>query len=60
MSDHAFVNKLPKCDFHTSCTAEFDFKTRMGSWANGCWASYRENGTGLGTGLGQKLIVKEA
>lgn len=57
----AVVVSLPKCDF-PNCTkdATHDFKTKMGSWANGCrehWIQYRMSPE-LGLGLGQRLEVR--
>lgn len=59
----AFVNKLPLCDFckdkGINRPAEYDFKTRLGPWANGCEVHYRryQLHTELGIGKGQKLEV---
>ena len=53
----ARVNTMPRCDFHDGCQAEYDFKTSMGPWANGCQAAFDENGGKLGTGRGQKLVL---
>lgn len=58
MATTAKVAKLPKCDFHPNCTAEYDFRTTSGQWANGCagaWVINRAS-CNLGTGNGQKLI----
>ena len=55
------VSTLPNCDFNHSQTtkAEFDGKTTMGPWANMCEAHFGLFGVGLGTGKGQRLIVRE-
>jgi hypothetical protein len=57
MSKAVTVDRLPKCDFCDN-PAHYDFKTRMGPWANACplhWKVYR-NSPQLGTGFGQRLI----
>ena len=51
------VSKLPKCDF-CSKQAQYDFKTRMGPWANGCLMHFKMYGYRLGLGKGQKLILR--
>lgn len=60
----AYVHKLPLCDFckerGINRPAEYDFKTRMGPWANGCehhWITQKAF-TELGVGKGQKLEVR--
>jgi hypothetical protein len=60
----AYVATLPKCDFckqlGRTADAHYDGKSKVGPWANMCddhWADY---GIGLGTGVGQRLIVGEA
>jgi hypothetical protein len=53
----ARVHTMPFCDFHDHCTAQYDFKTTSGPWGNGCENAFREYGIGLGTGLGQKLVL---
>jgi hypothetical protein len=53
----AKVNTMPACDFHDACQAQYDFKTSMGPWANGCQIAFDENGGRLGTGRGQKLVL---
>lgn len=54
----AKVARLPRCDF-CGKEAEYDFKTKMGPWANGCQEDWEQNRyfTGLGLGMGQKLIL---
>lgn len=54
------VAKLPPCDRHPDRRAKYDFATTIGPWMYGCEACFRELGRGLGTGLGQKLVVKES
>lgn len=53
---------LPPCDF---CSmrgerkdAQYDAASRMGSWAFMCEDHFRQYGVGLGTGRGQRLVVK--
>jgi hypothetical protein len=58
------VPNLPPCDIHlsekgTEVMASFDAKTRLGPWANLCEACFAEHGIGLGTGLGQRLVLAE-
>ncbi len=66
MGTQVTVVKLPFCDFCDFCgqngletTAEYDFRTVFGPWANGCEAHYLQHRatTALGTGNGQKLVV---
>lgn len=64
MSEWVTINSLPLCNFcqqeGTEQKAEYDFKTRMGPWANGCkrhWKQYRAYES-LGTGMGQQLILR--
>ena len=67
MTEQVEVLKLPQCDI---CLAEgrnefvpagYDGRTRMGSrWAYMCEEHWRSHGIGkLGTGYGQKLVLKE-
>jgi len=53
------VSKLPNCDFCNNL-AKYDGKTKIGPWAYMCERHFKEYGVGLGTGLGQKLVVKES
>ena len=61
MSTEATVHALPPCDFcaadHRSRKAEYDGATKMGPWAFMCPAHFEEYGLGLGTGVGQRLVV---
>lgn len=61
------VAKLPPCDTHHYLNndpkpplAAYDGKTKYGPWANMCEDCFTKHGTGLGTGKGQKLVLKEA
>lgn len=62
MGNTAMVAALPNCDFcqqlNKETTAEYDAKTIYGHWANMCGDHFAEYGNGLGTGRGQKLILK--
>jgi hypothetical protein len=66
MATTAIVASLPNCDIHkyelnvTDVPANYDGKTTHGPWANMCEDCFERYGIGLGTGLGQKLIVAEA
>jgi hypothetical protein len=57
------VAKLPPCDIHIAyrnrndVEAKYDGKTTQGPWAYMCQACFDEHGVGLGTGLGQRLVV---
>lgn len=65
----ARVTKIPSCDIcpqipelasTTPHPAAYDGKTCMGPWANMCeWAFY-QYGVGLGTGRGQRLVLRSA
>lgn len=52
----ARVVEMPKCDI---CGAEaaYDGKTTMGPWAYMCQEDFKWHGVGLGTGLGQRLVL---
>lgn len=60
MSKEVIVEKLPTCDF-CGKVACYDFKTKMGPWANACKEHYLSNRMydTLGTGKGQKLEASE-
>lgn len=67
MSTEVTVSKLPDCDIHrynlgqAGVEAHYDAKTAFGPWANMCESCFVEVGPGrLGTGYGQRLVVKEA
>ncbi len=61
MSTEKKVSSLPDCDFGCGGKAEYDFKTALGPWANGCTMHYTQNRafTSLGTGRGQKLVLRQ-
>jgi hypothetical protein len=58
------VPELPPCDFcqmddGKTVPALYDGKTTEGPWAYMCGAHCSKYGMGLGTGVGQRLILKE-
>jgi hypothetical protein len=63
MSTQVTVASLPDCDihkynFHTDgVPARYDGATVMGPWANMCEDCFAQYGRGLGTGVGQRLIL---
>lgn len=62
MSDQVEVVALPYCDFcpdFNPTEAEYDGKTTTGPWANMCKKHFATYGIGLGTGRGQRLVLKE-
>ena len=69
MSTKVEVDELPDCDFckHTKNTngegtvfkAQFDGATIGGPWAYMCPMHFARHGVGVGTGMGQQLVLKE-
>jgi hypothetical protein len=63
MNDHTTVEVFSPhyCDFHVAdkVPAKYDGATTMGPWADMCESHFRQFGTGLGLGIGQRLILKE-
>jgi hypothetical protein len=61
-STTAVVMEFPPCDFCKedllTKPARFDGKTIQGPWAFMCGAHFVLYGTGLGLGIGQRLILK--
>jgi hypothetical protein len=58
----AEVSRIPDCDFcqfgeSKTTPAVYDGKTKQGPWAFMCEAHFTSHGVGIGTGLGQKLIL---
>lgn len=59
------VQRIPDCDFCKQvntvdpCEAEVDGKTLAGPWAFMCDLHFAIHGVGLGTGLGQRLILRK-
>jgi hypothetical protein len=64
MSEQVLVDELPNCDLHAArqvyITAQYDGRTKMGFWAFLCGQCFQDYGVGLGTGNGQKLILRES
>jgi len=61
MAETVVVVEYPRCDFcpvGVEGTARYDFKTKMGPWANGCLYHYIQHRMypDLGTGKGQSLV----
>lgn len=69
MSDEVTVDTIPDCDFckhevsrigeGTVNKAAYDAASAMGPWAYMCENHFAKYGVGLGTGRGQRLILKE-
>lgn len=58
MGTEVHVSALPKCDVHHGeHDAQYDARTVQGPWANMCEQAFKQVGRGLGTGLGQRLIL---
>jgi hypothetical protein len=59
----AKVNKFPQCDFCEKegirQEAKYDGRTFLGPWGYMCERHFKRFGVGLGTGRGQKLIIKK-
>ncbi len=56
------VGELPDCDMcdqiGVTRDAEYDGATVMGPWANMCGEHFGRYGVGLGTGRGQRLVLR--
>ena len=48
--------EIPKCDICGE-DAEYDGKTTMGPWSFMCQDDFECFGVGLGTGLGQRIVL---
>jgi hypothetical protein len=63
MSTEVEVAEIPDCDIckgnGVKTPAEFDGATAMGPWAYMCLIHFMAFGRGLGTGRGQKLILRQ-
>ncbi len=57
MSEQVEVAKLPGCDF-CNLQGRYDGMTTWGKWANMCSIHFAAVGVGLGTGKGQRLVLK--
>lgn len=52
---------LPECQIHLDGTlAAYDGKTKGGPWAFMCQECFDVHGTGLGLGVGQRLVLIES
>jgi len=58
MSNQVEVVVLPNCDF-CGQVANYDAKTKLRAWANMCQICFDDLGVGLGTGLGQRLVLSK-
>jgi len=63
MGEQVNVKRLPMCDFpckgvNVAHPAQYDGATMMGPWGYMCETAFRKYGLGLGTGRGQRLVVK--
>lgn len=62
MSESVEVSSLPDCDlcqqFGTKTIANYDALTIYGPWGYLCNEHFQSHGIGLGTGRGQKLILR--
>jgi len=63
MSERVDVDKLPTCDFCRDAgvtqDALYDGKTTAGPWAWMCGLHFAVWGVGLGTGKGQRLVLRK-
>ncbi|KQY61827.1 hypothetical protein ASD30_25125 [Nocardioides sp. Root140] len=67
MATTVVVGVLPPCDLCEADasglepeTAAFDARTVTGQWAYLCHRHYEVHGVGLGTGQGQRLVLRAA
>ncbi len=58
MSEQTEVSVLPQCDL-CGANARYDGKTVNGPWANMCQIHFAMLGVGLGTGKGQRLVLRD-
>lgn len=55
----ATLDRLPACDLCGHGTkATYDAKTKQGPWGFLCKPCFDEHGVGLGTGKGQRLVLR--
>jgi len=63
MSTEVYVGERPKCDIcrmkGINSEALYDAATVHGPWAYMCQMHFNQIGVGLGTGRGQRLLIKE-
>jgi hypothetical protein len=61
VSEKVFMATLPTCDTcppDKPTEAAYDGKTKQGPWAYMCEPCFAEMGVGLGTGRGQRLVLR--
>jgi hypothetical protein len=64
VADFVYVDVLPNCDIHycerngTVVPASYDGKTKRGPWASMCESCMITHGVGLGTGKGQRYMIR--
>lgn len=58
MSVRTIVESLPTCELCHKAEALFDGKTRIGPWAFMCLQCFGKFGIGLGTGKGQRMVLR--
>lgn len=65
MGTQVDVLSLPHCQLCAAngihaIPAHYDAKTIWGPWANMCESCFKQFGVGLGTGKGQRLVIRDA
>lgn len=61
----AIVARIPDCDIHKydkkqpGVPAEYDARSRRGQWGYMCQKCFDDEGAKLGTGYGQRLVLKD-
>lgn len=59
-NEMALVDSFPDCDVCSEkAGARYDSHTKMGAWGFLCESCFEKHGTGLGLGIGQRLVLKE-
>jgi hypothetical protein len=58
MSTEVKVDRIPVCDVCNTVPAAYDAKTAGGPWGYLCEGCFARHGVGLGTGRGQRLILR--
>ena len=59
INNEIIIYKQKTCDLCEKNQAKYDGKTGMGHWAYMCESCFKLYGSGLGDGVGQKLIFKK-
>lgn len=63
MSEEVIVTTIPDCDIcglvNKKVPAEFDAATTQGPWAYVCQMHFEQYCFGLGTGRGQRLVLRQ-